>query len=201
VSSAPRSQIVGYAVLAVVVMVIGGRWLAARGSHPAGGGGFGGSPAPAAAPRVQVQPARREAVVHVAGAVRRPGVYRLAAGKRVADAVKCAGGPTRHGDVNAINLAAPVQDGVQVIVPVRGAAAASTGAGAAGGAAAPGAPVDLNTATEAELETLDGVGPATAAKILAYRQQHGGFRTVEDLLQVSGIGPKKLAAIKPRVRT
>lgn len=197
---APRSQILGYAVLAVVVLVIGGRWLAARGAHPAGG--FGSAPAPAAAPRVQVQPARREAVVHVAGAVRRPGVYRLAAGKRVEDAIKCAGGPTRHGDVNAINLAAPVQDGVQVIVPTRGASAAAAAAAPAGSgaAAAPGAPVDVNTATEAELETLDGVGPATAAKILAYRREHGGFRSVDDLLQVPGIGPKKLAAIKPRVR-
>jgi competence protein ComEA len=200
--AAPRSQIVGYAVLAVVVLLIGGRWLAARGAHPASSGGFAGSSAPAPAPGVQVPPARREAIVHVAGAVRRPGVYRLAPGKRVEDAVKCAGGPTRHGDVNAINLAAPVQDGVQVIVPTRGASAAAAAAPAGGAAgAAPGAPVDVNTAPEAELETLDGVGPATAAKILAYRREHGGFRTVDDLLQVPGIGPKKLAAIKPRVRT
>ena len=138
--------------------------------------------------------------------MRRSGVYRLAAGDRVQDAIRRAGGATRRADLEAINLAAPVQDGVQIVVPVHGAsAAAAAGGGAAAGGAAPvggaAAPVNLNTATAEQLDTLDGVGPATAAKILAYRREHGGFRSVEDLMQVSGIGPKKMAALKGRVRT
>jgi competence protein ComEA len=152
---------------------------------------------------VQVRQAGgRAAVVHVAGAVRRPGVYRVPAGGRVQDAIRCAGGATRRANLDAINLAAPVQDGVQIVVP--GALAAGSGAGAAGGAggaagASTGAPINLNTATEEQLETLDGVGPAIAGKIIDYRTQHGGFRSVEDLTQVSGIGPKRLAALKGKV--
>ena len=196
-----RAQLAGYAVLALLVLVIGGRWLASHGAR-AQAGAF---PRDAVRSRpLEVKPAPRKAVVHVVGAVRHPGVYTLSAGKRVADAIRCAGGPTRRGDVNAINLAAPVQDGVQVIVPLKGAAVAAPAGSAAGTAAAPGAPgapVDINTADEAQLETLDGVGPATAAKILDYRRQHGGFRTVDDLMQVPGIGPKKLAALKGKVHT
>jgi competence protein ComEA len=198
-----RSQLVGYAVLAVVVLAIGGRWLAARGSHPQPAG-FG-APAPPPPRRVEVRTGGREAIVHVAGAVRRPGVYKLAAGRRVQDAIRCAGGPTGHADLDAINLAAPVQDGVQIMVPAKGVATAGVATGAAGGGGsapgAPAAPVDLNTATEEQLDTLDGVGPATAAKILDYRRQHGGFRSIDDLIQVPGIGPKKFAALKGKVRT
>jgi competence protein ComEA len=145
------------------------------------------------------------ATVHVAGAVRRPGVYRLPAGARVQDAVRRAGGARPGADVNAINLAAKVADGQQVVVPVRasrGAAGLTAGA-AAGAAAAPGAatgPVSLNSATAEQLDTLDGVGPATARKIIEWRTQHGGFRSVADLAQVPGIGPKKLAALREQVQ-
>ncbi len=198
-----RAQLLGYAVLGVLVLALGGRWLAARAGAP-GAERSAGAPAPA--PRVEVQRRGRAAVVHVTGAVRRSGVYRLAAGDRVQDAIRRAGGATRRADLEAINLAAPVQDGVQIVVPVHGAsAAAAAGGGAAAGGAAPvggaAAPVNLNTATAEQLDTLDGVGPATAAKILAYRREHGGFRSVEDLMQVSGIGPKKMAALKGKVRT
>jgi competence protein ComEA len=152
-------------------------------------------------------PAKR-IVVHVAGAVRRPGVYRLADGERIADAVRRAGGGARSADLDAINLAAKVRDGVQVLVPRKttgpapGSAAAGGGAGGApgAGATATAAVVDLNTATAEQLETLDGVGPATSAKILQYRTEHGPFRSVDDLEQIAGIGPKKLAAMRPRVR-
>jgi competence protein ComEA len=152
---------------------------------------------------VAVSSPSRAPVVHVAGAVRHPGVYRLSAGARVQDAVRRAGGPTGKADVNAINLAAVVQDGVQVVVPARGpagAVATPIAGDASAGVAAPAAPVNLNTATAEQLDTLDGVGPATAQKILDYRQQHGGFRTVEDLAQVPGIGPKKLAALRSKVQ-
>jgi competence protein ComEA len=153
---------------------------------------------------VSIEHAARSETVHVAGAVRRPGVYVLHGGARVQDAVRRAGGPTRKADVNAINLAALLQDGVQVVVPVRlsavAAAAVAGGATAAAGpGAVPSAPINLNTATAEQLDTLDGVGPATAQKILDYRSQHGGFRSIEDLGQVSGIGPKRLAALRGKV--
>jgi competence protein ComEA len=129
-------------------------------------------------------------VVDVAGAVRRPGLYRLAAGTRVDDAVAAAGGPTARADLGAVNRAAPLADGEQVVVPVRGAAAA--GSDAAGG----GTPVDLNSATAEQLDALPGIGPATAAKIVAYRQEHGAFHSLAELDAISGIGPAKLEQLK-----
>jgi competence protein ComEA len=121
--------------------------------------------------------------------VRRPGLYTLAAGTRVDDALAAAGGATPRADVTAVNLAAPLADGEQVVVPVRGAA------GAAGGGAGS-AIVDLNSATAEQLDSLPGIGPSTAAKIVAYRQQHGAFHSLAELDAVSGIGPSKLAELK-----
>jgi competence protein ComEA len=147
------------------------------------------------------------ALVHVAGAVRRPGVYRLSAGARVKQAVERAGGARPGADVNAINLAAKVADGQQVVVPRRAPAAGAAAAAVASGGAstgatgmAPAAPVNLNTATPEQLDTLDGVGPATAQKIIAWRTEHGGFRSVEDLSQVPGIGPKRMEALRDKVQ-
>ena len=137
-------------------------------------------------------------VVHVAGAVRQPGVYRLRAGARVSDAVKRAGGARRRADLGAVNLAAELQDGRQVLVPVRpkGGGAAV----AAAGGLAPGVPLDLNTATVEQLDELDGIGPATAQQIVSYREAHGGFGSVEELDQVPGIGETRLAALRDKVR-
>jgi competence protein ComEA len=135
------------------------------------------------------------ATVHVAGAVRRPGVYRMRPGARVNDAVRRAGGALPGADLAAVNLAAKVEDGRQVVVPER----VATGS-VAGGPAAPGVPLNLNTATLEQLDTLDGVGPATAQKILDFREEHGGFGSVEDLGQVPGIGDKRLAALREKVR-
>ena len=126
-------------------------------------------------------------VVHVAGAVRRPGLYRLAEGKRVADAVARAGGATAPADTAAINLAAPLADGMQVLVPRRGPG---------GGGAAAGRRVSLSSATAAELDALPGVGPVTAQKILDYRAEHGGFRSVEDLDAIPGIGPARIEQLR-----
>jgi competence protein ComEA len=178
-----------------------------RHDGPSGGGGRGGA-GPAAAASIAVQDdagAGGRVLVHVAGAVHRPGVYTLRAGARVADAVDRAGGAKAAADLDAVNLAAKLEDGRQVLVPRRvaggGAAAAGTVGAVPGTAgAAPAPPVDLNTATLEQLDTLDGVGPATAQKILGYRTEHGGFGSVDELGQVPGIGPKRLAALRDHVR-
>lgn len=194
-SEIPRQQLVAYAIAGVLVLLLGAREL-----------GHARASAPPAAPRAAARdtlaisaPASRGVLVDVTGAVRRAGVYTLHDGDRVQDAVRRAGGATAHADLEAINLAAKVADGQQVVVPRRGGAGVAT-AGAAGAATVTGAPVSLNTATAEQLDTLDGVGPATAEKILAWRKEHGGFRSVEDLGQVPGIGPKKLAALRDRVQ-
>jgi competence protein ComEA len=154
--------------------------------------------------------------VHVAGAVRRPGLYRVAADARAGTAVDAAGGVARRADLRAINLAATLRDGQQVIVPARGersAAAASgpgapsggaspasgTGTAAPGGGAPAGAKVSLATATVEQLDALDGIGPTLAQRILQWRDAHGGFRSVEQLREVEGIGEKRFEALRAAV--
>ena len=196
-----RPQLVAYALAALVVLVLGVRFMQgqARSAATPAAPARAAAPAPASgAVRIEARPAG-VALVHVAGAVRSPGVYRLREGERIQDAVRRAGGPRNGADLNAINLAAKVADGQQVVVPRRGAAGATAvGTGAADGAAQP--PVSLNTATAEQLDTLDGVGPATASKILDWRRQHGGFRAIDDLGQIPGIGPKRLAALRGKVQ-
>ena len=162
------------------------------------GGSAGGSPAAGASA------APSQVVVHVAGKVRRPGIVVLSPGARVIDAVKAAGG-ARHGvDLGAINLARLLVDGEQILVgvgPAPGAAAGAPAAGGAGGAGGAGVDssgtVNLNTASESQLEELPGVGPVTAAAIVTYREEHGAFTSVDQLLDVSGIGEATLAEIAP----
>lgn len=140
-----------------------------------------------------------ELVVHVAGKVRRPGIVVLHPGDRVVDAVKAAGGVRPGADLRGLNLARPLVDGEQVLVGVGApvAAAGPDGGGGAGSAAVAGGKVNLNTASEAQLEELPGVGPVTAAAIVAFRQEHGSFSSVDQLLDVSGIGEATLAEIAP----
>jgi competence protein ComEA len=140
------------------------------------------------------------AIVDVAGAVRHPGVYRLTTNDRVDDAIERAGGPTRRADLSQLNRAAKLEDGRQILVPVRAKGGVAATAPAAPTGAAATAPIDLNTATLEQLDTLDGVGPSTAQKILDYREQHGGFKTVDELDEVSGIGEKRLANLREHVR-
>jgi competence protein ComEA len=195
-----RSQLATYALAAVVVVVLGIRFMQGQARGGAGNAQAARGPAPVKIER----PASTAALVHVAGAVRHPGVYKLRDGDRVKDAVARAGGARESADVNAINLAAKVTDGQQVVVPRRGAAASAVGDPSAGagageaGAAQP--PVSLNSATAAQLDTLDGVGPATAQKILDWRREHGGFSSIDDLGEVPGIGPKRLAALRGKVQ-
>jgi len=154
-----------------------------------GGGGARPIPPLRVATRASA-PARTVLVVDVAGAVMRPGLYHLAPGTRIADAVAAAGGATAKADTTLVNLAAPLADGEQVLVPARGSA------GVGGGAPSATAPLDLNTATPEQLDALPGVGPTTAQRIVDYRQAHGPFRSVDDLEAVPGIGPSKLAQLK-----
>lgn len=140
-------------------------------------------------------------VVHVAGAVVTPGVYELASGSRVDDAVRIAGGPEADAELDGLNLAAPVVDGQRVYVPVVGEidpAVVPSGIDPDAGEV-PSGPLDLNTATIEQLDSLPGVGPATASAIVDDRERNGPFATVDDLERVPGIGPAKLAALRDLV--
>lgn len=165
-----------------------------------------GEGGPGAAPPGTGVPAPVELVVHVAGAVIRPGIVHLAVGARVVDAIEAAGGVADDADLDQLNLAAPLGDGVQVRVPHQGETVPSpispASIGPGGGAAgAPPVPtvVDLNRATAAELEQLPGIGPSLAAAIVTWRTEHGPFKRIDDLLEVPGIGPAKLASLADHV--
>jgi competence protein ComEA len=196
----PPRQLAALGLALVALLVLGG-WYVSRGGPAA---------APAAAPAIAVTDdgggggaAGGSVIVHVAGAVREPGVYRMRAGARVDDAVGRAGGATARADLTQVNLAAKVEDGRQIVVPRRVPAPAAGGAAAGGGGSAPaqpGVPLNLNTATLEQLDELSGIGPATAQKILDYREEHGGFGSVEELGQVPGIGDVRLASLREQVR-
>lgn len=190
-----QRRLLAIALLCLVAAVLAWRQLGAH-AAPAPLAVAPIAPSTPRAASVRASPTGRLLVVDVAGAVRRPGLYRLAQGARVADAVARAGGLTRRAERTAVNLAAPVADGEQVLVATRGSAAVgslATGAGAAT------EPVSLSSATAEQLDTLPGVGPVTAQKIVAYRQEHGPFTSVDGLDAIPGIGPAKLADLRPLV--
>ena len=178
--------------LALVVLAVVGQRLAHAGAAS--------EPGPAAVPLEPVAeaPARSVLVVHVVGQVRRPGLYRLRDGTRIADAIHRAGGALRDADLAAVNLAAPLVDGVQILVPAR-ADTAGASHGASSGVGAPSGPVSLSSATLEELDQLPGVGPVTAQKILDYRTEHGPFASVDDLDAVPGIGPTRIEQLRELV--
>ena len=150
---------------------------------------------PPARPNEEQQAATGQLVVHVSGPVARPGLVVLPADSRVADALASAGGALRSADLELLNLAAPVVDGQQVIVPRREASPAQPGTQPVAGDSS-GAPIDLNLADVADLEDLPGVGPVLAERIVAHRESNGPFGSVEDLLDVSGIGEGRLATLR-----
>jgi len=159
---------------------------------------------PAAPASPAATPAQAGIVVDVEGAVRAPGVYTLATGARVFDALKAAGGANSSADLSTVNLARPLADGERVYVPRRGEAPpaeAAPGGGGGGGVAPGGAGgnVNINSASEPELESLPGIGPTLAQRIIDYRTQHGPFRSVNDLMKVEGIGQKKFDSLKDYV--
>jgi competence protein ComEA len=210
-----RRQIIAYVAVAAVVVAVGVRYvvlpkqagpseaqavvLAPVAASPSAAQGA----SPAASPTPDV-------MVYVCGAVRSPGVVRLPAGARVTDALELAGGPTAKAELAAVNLAAPVADGQQILVPERGApvvASAPAPSGSSGsalgvtsaGGTTPGALINLNTASLEELDALDGVGPSTAQKIIDYRTENGGFKTIDEIKEVPGIGDAKFAAMKDQI--
>lgn len=207
----PRRHVFAYLALAAVVAAVGVRYLVSNeAAAPAGGERLVLAPASsppasaAATPAGSTPGAPPEFVVHVCGAVRSPGVIRLSRGSRVADALELAGGATSKADLAAVNLAARVADGQQIFVPERARAGFASGASVAAGGVSGGAPsagslVNINTASLSELDALQGVGPATAQRIIDYRMANGGFRTIDEIKNVPGIGDARFAAIKDAI--
>jgi competence protein ComEA len=190
-----RSQIAVYGAIAVALLLLGARAIRAEGdsstldsSFSADGGGKGFT--------VSSSGSGGDVVVDVTGAVARPGVYRLPAGARVTDAVERAGGASRGALLEAINLAARLADGQQVVVPKRGPAGGPLAATAAGEEG----PISLGTATVEQLDTIDGIGPVTAQDIIEFRDEHGGLSSIDQLDQVSGIGPATMESLRARLQ-
>jgi competence protein ComEA len=180
-----RTQLLVYATIAIAVLVIGARWI-----RSSGGGSPSGTAVSFAADSSHEGGGTRDVVVHVAGAVRRPGVYRLPAGSRVTDAVRRAGGFAGGANQDAINLAARLSDGQQVVVPAPGTMAASSAPGARTG------PISLGSATVEQLDGIEGIGPVTAQKIIEFRDQHGGLSSINQLDEVAGIGPSTMQTLR-----
>ena len=222
-----RGEIVGLAVVLVATLAGAGLWYMRSlpkpvtiaeaptvdpaggipGTSPAPGEASGvpfvsGAPFPSASPAVVAGPV----IVDVTGWVRRPGVYEFPAGSRVIDAIERAGGPREHAELAVLNLAAPLADGQQIVVPkegeavpVPGVSGPTTGTGLPGVPGATGPLVNVNTADAIQLETLPGVGPVLAGSIIQHRTEHGPFTSVDQLDDVSGIGPATLEDLRPLV--
>jgi competence protein ComEA len=183
-----RSQLILYAAIAVAVLIVGARWIrSADGESPSGAAVSFAADVP---PGIQGD---GDVVVHVAGAVRRPGVYRLPSGSRVTDAVRRAGGFARDAGRDGINLAARLSDGQQVVVPGPGAAASSASGAQSG-------PISLGSATVEQLDEIEGIGPVTAQKIIEFRDQQGGLSSIDELDRISGIGPATMEALRARLQ-
>ena len=190
-----RTEIAAWIAAAVVLLLIAWKLLA-----PAGGGGAGAPVKVSRPPAAEAGGGSGQSVyVHVAGRVRTPGLYRLQPGSRIATAIDRAGGPAPGADLSAVNLAMKVQDGQQILVARRGAGPAAGTGGVQGGGADSGRRLSLATATVEQLDQLDGIGPTLAQRIVEYREQHGGFRSLEELKQVDGIGEKRFQALKGSV--
>ncbi len=190
-----RSQVIVYAAVAAALLLVGARAIRGEGATEssfaaASGGGSGGSGS------FSISGPGSETVVDVTGAVRRPGVYRMPAGSRVNDAVARAGGAAPGAELEAINLAARLADGQQVVVPKRAPGAAAV----AGAAETEEGPISLGSATVGQLEGIEGIGPVTAADIVEFRDEHGGLSSVDQLDQVPGIGPATMESLRARLQ-
>lgn len=183
-----------YGAVAIALLLVGARAIRAEGGETA-------PPSAAAADsneaEINLEGGGGDLVVDVAGAVRRPGVYRMPAGARVVDAIERAGGVAGGAAVEGINRAARLTDGQQVVVPGR---SPTGGAVAAAGGEAEAGPISLGSATVDQLEEIEGIGPVTAAAIVEYRDEQGGLASVEQLDEVSGIGPATLDSLRDRLQ-
>jgi competence protein ComEA len=187
-----RSQVVVYGAVAIALLLVGARAIRSEG----GDGAAAAASTSTSSGGISVSSSGGpDVVVDVAGAVLRPGVYRLPAGARVVDAIGRAGGPAAGAMLEGINRAARLADGQQVMVPAK-----IPGGMAASGAVAEDGPISLGRATPEQLETIDGIGPVTAAKIVEYRDQHGGLASVDQLDDVSGIGPATMESLRGRLQ-
>ena len=197
-ASLSRGELVGVVLVVAVTLGGAGLWYARSLPKPV----TIGAPAPrvgAAGAPVAASPTPSPAtlIVDVAGEVRKPGVYEFDEGQRVIDALNAAGGPTNQANLGALNLAAPLSDGSQVLVPAQASAGAPVGssAGSAGGTTL----INVNTADATQLEELPGIGEVLAGAIVQYREEHGPFASVDQLDEVSGIGPATLENIRDLV--
>jgi competence protein ComEA len=188
-----RGEIAGLIVVLVALMGGAGLWYVRALPKPV----TIAESSPGAALSATPTPTPPPIIVDVAGAVRRPGVYEFAEGERVIDAIEQAGGALPKADLSLLNLAAPITDGTQILVPKTGPAA--TGASPAPVGGAPAGLININTATATDLEALSGIGEVLAATIVEYRTTNGPFTAVDDLLDVSGIGPATLDEIRDQI--
>jgi len=191
-----RAQFVVYAAIAVALLLVGARAIQAGGGEEQSFAATAGA-APGEGGRFSLSGEGADVVVDVTGAVARPGVYRMPAGSRVNDAVARAGGAGPDAVLEAINLAARLADGQQVVVPARGPGGTVA---VAGGPVGEEGPISLGTATVEQLDTIDGIGPVTAEDIIEFRDSHGGLASVDQLDQVSGIGPATMEALRARLQ-
>jgi competence protein ComEA len=201
--SLSRSQLIVYGAVAVALLLVGARWIRSGDANgtPAGDVSYGDSASTTSASGTAAgfsvdAEGGTDVVIDVAGAVAKPGVYRLPAGSRVNDAVQRAGGATARASVESINLAARLTDGQQVVVPEKapGSSTAVAPSGAIPGEQA--GPISLGTATVEQLDTIEGIGPVTAQKILEFRDQHGGISSIDQLDQIDGIGPATMDTLR-----
>jgi competence protein ComEA len=208
-----RTQVVVWGAIAVALLFIGARAVKAEGGgggsstyadyssdDETGGGEAGGSESDSEEGTFSVEGSGGDVVVDVTGAVAKPGVYRLPEGSRVDEAVQRAGGATGKAEIDSLNLAARLADGQQVVVPERVPGAPGTAVAAGGAGAEEDGPISLSTATAAELDTIDGIGPVTAEDIIKFREEHGGLSSVDQLDEISGIGPATMEALRERLQ-
>ena len=188
-----RAQLLVYGAIAVALLLLGARWLRSADGAEAD---FGGVVRASDGPQLQVEGGGGALVVHVAGEVRQPGVYELPAGSRVTDAVERAGGTTADAAPDAINLAAQLADGQQIVV----AAAPPVGGARRPRPRGPDGPISLGMATAEELDTIEGIGPVTAEDIISFRDERGGLASVDELDEISGIGPATMEALRARLQ-
>jgi competence protein ComEA len=207
-----RTQVVVWGAIAVALLFIGARAVRGESGETGGastyadyssddeGGSESESESESEGGTFSVEGSGGDVVVDVTGAVQKPGVYRLPEGSRVEEAVQRAGGATGMAELDSLNLAARLADGQQVVVPEEVAGAPPGAPAAAGAGAEEEGPISLATATAAELDTIDGIGPVTAQDIIEFREAHGGLSSIDQLDQISGIGPATMEALRERLQ-